>query len=89
LDPDAVEKAMRLWSDAENRRQLGPTPEALGDALLRIQLPHAEQPASPGVHLGGHLLTGVSAHGAADAGLGLDLVAIGIHAISRLFEGDP
>src|SRR5271165_5797078 len=58
LDPDAVEKAMRTWSEAENRRQLGPTPEALGDALLRIQLPHAEQHASPGVHLGGHLLTG-------------------------------
>ena len=87
LDPDAVEKAMRMWSDAENRRQLGPTPEALGDALLRIRLPHAEQPASPEVHLGGHLLTGVSAHGAADAGLGLDLVAIGIDAIRRLFEG--
>jgi hypothetical protein len=39
------------------------------------------------MHLGGHLLAGVSAHGAAGAGLGLDLVAIGIHAIGRLFEG--
>jgi len=87
LDPDAVEKAMRMWSDAENRRHLGTTPGALGDALQRIQLPHAEPPASPGVHLGSHLLAGASTPRAAGASLGPDLVAIGIQAIGRLFEG--
>jgi hypothetical protein len=87
LDPDAVEKALGMWSDLENRRTRGPTPEALGEALLRIQLPHAEQSALPGVHLGDHLLTGANEHAAQGAGLGLDLVAIGIRAIGRLFEG--
>jgi hypothetical protein len=87
LDPDAVENAVRMWNDAENRRHLGATPEAVGDALQRIQLPHAQQPTSPGARLNGHLLDGASAHGAASAGLGLDLVAIGIKAIGRLFEG--
>jgi len=74
-----------MWSDAENRRRVGPTPEALGHALLRMQLPHAQEPALPGVQLGSHLLSDVGAHGAG-ADPGLDLVAMGIHAIGRLFE---
>ena len=85
LDPDAVEKALGMWSDLENRRHLGPTPEALANALLRIQLPHAQQPASPGGHPVDHLLAGTSAQGAG-TGPGLDLVALGLHAIGRLFE---
>ncbi len=81
LDPDAVEKALGMWSNLENRRHLGPTPEALANALLGMQLP--PQPASPGGHLGDHLLAGTSAHGASP---GLDLVALGMQAIGRLFE---
>ena len=84
LDPGAVEKAVQMWSEAENRRRAGPTPEALGDALLRMQLPH-QQSASPGLQLASHLLADVGAPGAG-AGPGLDLVAMGIHAIGRLFE---
>jgi hypothetical protein len=84
LDPGAVEKAVQMWSEAESRRRVGPTPEALGDALLRIRLPQ-QQSASPGLQLGGHLLDDIGAHGTS-AGLGLDLVAMGIHAIGRLFE---
>jgi hypothetical protein len=80
LDPDAVEKAVQMWSDAEHRRQQGPTPEALGDALLRMQLSHAEQKESPSAHLSNLLLTG------AHQDSGLDLIALGISAIGRLFE---
>jgi hypothetical protein len=79
LDSDAVEKAVQMWSDAEHRRHLGPTPAALGDAMLRMQLAHMEQPASP-VHFGSLLLFG------ANPDSGLDLVAFGINAIGRLFE---
>lgn len=84
LDPDAIEKALHTWSEAENRRRAGPTPQAVTDALSRIQLPHAQSTALPGVHLGGSLLAGA---GANDAGPGLDLITMGIHAIGRLFEG--
>jgi hypothetical protein len=78
LDPDAVGKALHMWSDAENRRQ------KLGDALLQIQLPHADQTAE--APLGVHLLTGASQQGSMAAGVGLDLVATGMRAIGRLFE---
>jgi hypothetical protein len=84
LDPDAVEKALHQWSDAENRRRAAPTPQALGDAILRIQLPHAQQSAPTG--LAGLLLSGVHGYDGAAKGSGLDLVAAGIQAIGRLFE---
>jgi hypothetical protein len=82
LDPDAVEKALHMWSDAENRRRAGPTPQAVADALSSMQLPHA-QPNMPGVHFG----ISASAGSASAAGSGLDLVAMGLQAIGRLFEG--
>jgi hypothetical protein len=67
--------------DAESRRHLGPTPEALAQALLHTQLHHADPAASPRLHFGGSDIALVGAD------LGLDLVAMGIHAIGRLFEG--
>lgn len=48
LDPDAVEKALHTWSDANQRRQHAPSAEAMGDALRRIQLPRGGSAASPG-----------------------------------------
>lgn len=88
LDPDAVEKAVRMWSDAENRRHLGPTSDALGDALQRIQLHGAGPPTSPATHLGDRLLLASSGAPNGDGtGPMLDLVAMGMHAIGRLFEG--
>jgi hypothetical protein len=81
LDPDAVEKAMKLWSDADQRRHLGPTPQALGDALQRIQFPHPPVAPSRDANFGDLLLAGTA------AGVGLDLVSLGIHAIGRLFDG--
>jgi len=84
LDPEAVERAVRMWSEAENRRHGAPTPEALGDALGRMQLPKASWAQSPPGHADGHLLSGTGAHMGIDA-VALDLVAIGVQAIGRLF----
>ncbi len=79
LDPDAVAKAVQMWSDADHHRHLGPTPEALSDALLRSQLHRAQDPVSPGTQLGVWNVLG----GATD--LAPDLVTMGIHALGRLF----
>ena len=80
LDPDAVEKAVRMWSDADQHRHLAPSPEALGEALLRTQIHRVDGSLPRGTQLGdGILLGGVS--------LGPDLVTWGIHAIGQLFAG--
>jgi hypothetical protein len=84
LDPDAVEKAVKIWSAAEDRRRSGPTPAAIGDALLSLNVHHVDKPAWSAAPLGERILMG-----GIDPSLsrgGLDLVATGIHAIGRLFE---
>jgi len=77
LDPDAVERALRMWSEAENRRHMGPTPEAVNQALAQIR----SHQVDGGAHFSDRLLL---PEGLGGAGLGLDLVAMGIHAIGRL-----
>ncbi|MGE5791146.1 MAG: hypothetical protein ACM36B_00545 [Bacteroidota bacterium] len=37
LDADAVEKAVRMWSEAEARRRGAPTPERVAEALLDLK----------------------------------------------------
>jgi hypothetical protein len=37
LDADAVEKAVRMWSEAEARRKSGPTPQKIAEALLDLK----------------------------------------------------
>ncbi len=93
LDPQAVEKAMRVWSDAANRHHIAPTPQALSSAMTSIQLPHADHPQSdpsqsPAAPAGAHLLAGINSLNSAGPGadLALDLVAIGINAIGHLFR---
>jgi hypothetical protein len=78
LDPEAVEKAMRVWSEADNRRHMSPTPQALGEALQRMQLSHGTQASSSWETI----LTAQQFTGSG----GLDLVAFGVHAIARLFD---
>jgi hypothetical protein len=86
LDPDAVEKAVKMWSSAEDRRRLGPTPEAVGDAMLRLQLQHEGKSAASASGLSNRLLmAGIEGPGNGTR-LGLDLVATGIHAIGHLFD---
>lgn len=54
LDPDAVEKAIRLWSDAEHRRPLAPTQQSVADALRRMPVrrpdSHQRDLISTGIH---------------------------------------
>lgn len=81
LDPDAVAKAMKMWSEAEDRRQAVPTPEATGNALRQLQLPKTSGTSSS--RTGAlHLLADIAA---GDTEPGIDLVMLGIQAISRLF----
>jgi Zn-finger nucleic acid-binding protein len=83
LDPDAVEKAIRMWSQAESRRHVLPTIPGVKDALSRLQ----QQPALPALPRLGSLADLPSAHapGAAGFALGFDLVALGIAALGALF----
>lgn len=76
IDPDAVEKAVRMWSQAESRRREGPTPEAIGDALLRM----------PGGSKWGDgiLLGGTSSP--LSGGVTADLVSLGIRALGHLLS---
>lgn len=85
LDPDAVAKAARMWSDAQNRRHAGSTPQALGDAMTKLQLPPADGPGPAAAPVASHLLSGFNPHGSAAGGIGADLIAIGISAIGHLF----
>lgn len=86
LDAEAVEKAVRMWSSAADRSHLAPATEALGDTLQHIQFDQRDRTAAPAARLGdGLLLDGNSTLSSGSVG-GLDLVALGIHAIGRLFD---
>ena len=87
LDAEAIEKAMHMWSSAADRRRLAPTSAALGDTLKDIRLDRRDNTSTPATRPGGGLL--LNNKTALDAGAavgGLDLVALGIHAIGRLFD---
>lgn len=86
LDADAVQKGIELWSAAENRRHLVPTPEAVGNALLALRLHNGQEPAATAGGLTDRIfMNGIKGP---DIGprVGLDLVAAGIHAVGRLFN---
>jgi hypothetical protein len=84
LDSDAVQKALKMWSDSEARRGFAPVPPALGDGQ---RIPGTEQSSSAQVHLGDQLALPIAgALGAGESGSGPDLVARGIHALGRLFD---
>jgi hypothetical protein len=78
LDPEAVAKAVQMWSDADHRQHLRPTPEALSDALLRTHIHPADDSVAPDTQLGAWNVMGAT-------GIGPDLVTMGIHALGRLF----
>ena len=83
LDPDTVQKAVRLWTDADARRQLRPSPETLANALLRSQL-HRHAPASA-TRVGRTQETSLATW--QNAATGVDLVAWGVDIIGSLFQG--
>jgi len=80
LDPDAVEKAVKMWSDADRQRHQGVTAQTVGDALAKIHFTHQPPASSPASHLSELMLAGISAD------VGIDLVSLGIRAVGRLFE---
>jgi hypothetical protein len=84
LDPDAVEKAIRMWSQAEDRRRR-PQPQAIEDTLHRIRL--AGQ-----ARLGDGILMakpGAGTSGAVtDIGSGVDLISLGVGLLADLFLAD-
>ena len=78
LDPDAVQNALKMWSDVDGRRNAVPAQQALGDTLQHMQL-------NSGARLGDRMLLD-GAPPALGQGLGFDLVEWGIHAIGRFLR---
>ena len=83
LDPDTVEKAVRMWTEAGARRQRSPDPEKVANALLRSQL--HEHSATPVARAGGAKNSSFASW--ESAATGVDLVALGIDIIGSLFQG--
>ena len=84
LDPDAVEKAMRMYADKNQHSVPSPSPEAFA-AVLRNTT--ARAPSQP-VRLGERLLMARRDPGVpSSTDLAVDLVGWGIMAIGALFEG--
>ena len=87
LDAEAVEKAVRMWSSAAGRHPPGFSAAALGDSLRPVPLDQGDTTPTPRGRLGDGLLldakTGLNPGASVE---GLDLVALGIHAIGRLFD---
>jgi hypothetical protein len=84
LDPDAVEKAVRMWSEAQDREHRVPTAGAAAEAILQVQHAATQHYPSPPLHVGGSI--GTNSLGIGASGPGLDLVGAGIHVLGRLFE---
>jgi hypothetical protein len=82
LDPATVEKAVRMWTEADARRHRSPSPETVADALLRTQL-HGH-PGAPPQPRGKYSSLSRWQSGST----GVDLVALGIDIIGNLFQGD-
>jgi hypothetical protein len=62
LDPDAVAKAVQMWSAADHQQHLGPAPEALSDSLLRAQIHRAGESVAPGTQFGAPDLVTMGIH---------------------------
>lgn len=86
LDPDAVEKAVRLWSDAAHRIPPSATSDGVTDpgSGMHQHTPDGAEARTP--RLGDSILL-PGPDTARAAGLGLDLIDWGMHAIGRLLEG--
>jgi len=89
LDPNAVEKAMRMYADKDQHRAPSPSPEAFAAALRGTAArPPAGQSGSQTVRLGERLLMAGRDPGVpSPTDLAVDLVGWGILAIGQLFEG--
>jgi hypothetical protein len=86
LDSDAVEKAVKLWSAAEDRRHSGATPAALKDAVEHLQFNSPGNTVRSSDGVGDRVLMAGLEQPGTVSGLGVDLVAAGIHAIGHLLD---
>ena len=75
IDPDAVEKAMHIWSDAEGRRQARPPQEAVGAASLRL----------PGANTSSDGTLLKRAGTPSGQSRAVDLIGLGILALAEIF----
>jgi hypothetical protein len=85
LDPDAVAKAVQMWSAAQDREHRAPSPGAVAEALMKVQSPTSHPPAS--LRLGGsQAFNAVQANDGGRPGIGLDLIHSGIQVLGALLE---
>jgi len=77
LDQDAVQKALQMWSAADERRRAAPSAAAVAEALLtRFPEPSPVRPA------GGLAMADVGE----GAELGVDLIVLGVRALGALLQ---
>jgi hypothetical protein len=86
LDPAAVDKAVRIWTEAEDRRHLSPAAATAAPAMPRVPQQRALRSVLSADYVGS--ISGLSGLNSASAGsgLGLDLVDLGIRGLAHLFE---
>ncbi len=82
LDPEAVEKAIQMWADAQQHNARRPSADEIGDAQLG-----AGRTAAPGgVFADRHSWTAIDSLASSEVGVAVDLVCVGIEAIALLFS---
>jgi hypothetical protein len=85
LDPDAVAKAVQMWSAAQDREHRAPSPGAVAEALMKVQSPTSRPPAS--MRLGdSQAFNAVQAIDGGRPGIGSDLIHSGIQVLGALLE---
>jgi len=84
LDTEAVEKALQMWSQAENRRTSQPGALAVAEALADAHIADSGTAQRRGACLG----SGITTMAQGDMGFAVDLVGLAIGAIGRLLSED-
>jgi hypothetical protein len=84
LDPDAVEKAVRIWSELQDRQNRSPTPAAVTEALMRVQDGVAWHAPSRAMRQSEAAKTSGASVGGLESGI--DLIRRGIHLLGGLLE---
>lgn len=77
LDADAVEKAVQMWSQAQDREHRAPTPGAVAEALMKVQSSSLQR---------SNALPWGNSSTAFGSNLGVDLIGSGIQILGSLLE---
>jgi hypothetical protein len=87
LDPAAVDKAVRTWTDAEARRHLSPAAATAATAMPRVPQQQTLRSVLSADYVGSISgLSGLNSQASGGLSLGLDLVDLGIRGLAHLFE---